>query len=71
MKIYAQVMGNDIVNLVGGSEVGLPLPQEYLDENSHIKCIDITNIYPQPTAGQKYTVTPECPEGFFTDDEGA
>ncbi len=70
MKIYAQVMGNQIVNLIGGSEVGLPLPQEYLDENPHIKCIDITDVSPQPVVGQKYTVTPEFPQGFFTDEEG-
>ncbi len=68
MKIYAQVMGNNIVNLIGGLEVGLPLPQSFLDENPEIKCIDISNENPQPRVGQKYIVNEEFPNGIFVDE---
>lgn len=41
MAIYAQVV-NSIVNLIGGEEVGLPLPPEFLKENPNVLNIEIT-----------------------------
>lgn len=39
--MYAQVI-NGIVNLIGGAEVGLPLPQHCLEENKNVLNIKIS-----------------------------
>lgn len=45
MAIYAQIMGN-IVNLIGGKEVGLP--------NPNALCIDITDMENQVAENDVY-----------------
>ncbi|MGL5438792.1 MAG: hypothetical protein ACRDA4_00190 [Filifactoraceae bacterium] len=59
-KTYAQITYNQvdnemgIVSLVGGEDVGLPLPEEFLKKASHIKNIDITELKLQPKEGWIY-----------------
>ncbi|SCY92883.1 hypothetical protein [Alkaliphilus peptidifermentans] len=54
-RIYAQVIG-DIINLIGGAEVGLPNPCAL--------CIDITDLDNKPNVGDCYV------DGvFMTQDE--
>jgi hypothetical protein len=58
-----QVIDN-VVNLVGGIEMGLPLPEKYLKENSNVQVIDITDLNINPKLGQHYF------EGkLYTDEE--
>lgn len=47
MKIYAQIIDNQ-VSLIGDEEVGLPLSKEFLTDNPHVLCIDITDLEIKP-----------------------
>ena len=51
--LYAQVI-DGFVNLIGGEEIGLPLPKYYLQENPDILNIDITEMEEKPQVGYYY-----------------
>lgn len=50
---------DEIVNLIGGEDVGLPLPQELLHNGSRLQCIDITDMTNKPVVGDY------CKDGLF------
>ena len=52
--MYIQVVDN-VVNLIGSKDVGLPLPQTYLDDNPHVLCLDSSNYDTLPKVGYFYS----------------
>ena len=56
--MYAQVLDGR-VNLVGGAEMGLPLPEWFLEVNPHVLNIDISAMESPPEVGDYYV------EGVF------
>lgn len=57
-RIYAQSVDN-IVNLIGGKDVGLPLPDEFLRNSPNIENVDITDLTIKPKVGDY------CKDGIF------
>lgn len=53
MKTYAQVI-NNVINLIGGQDVGLPLHENFLAKYADILCIDITKLELKPQVGYLY-----------------
>ena len=51
--MYIQVL-NGTVNLIGGQDVGLPLPQKYLDMHPNVLCLDAKNYPKLPLLGSIY-----------------
>ena len=58
MSLYAQVVDTQ-VNLIGGEDLGLPLPESFLLVNPNILNIDISAMESPPAVGDYYV------EGVF------
>ncbi len=55
-EIYIQIVNNR-VNLIGGLEVGLPLPNDYLDSHPDIKNLDASCYESLPAIGDYYDLS--------------
>jgi hypothetical protein len=52
--VWVYIVGG-IVSVVGGSELGFPLPQSYLDEHPEIKCVKLSGSDKVPEVGEYFT----------------